>query len=99
VSIYFINFTIQCSANLIQGGLHSPQDETFDLQDIPPGSDDSPDCDAGHSTHRGHTADPATPTHRQRRAQKAGTRLASSGDDTFQFFQIIDGVRQCSYCL
>jgi hypothetical protein len=36
---YYINFTIQCLANLIQGGLHSPQDETFDLENIPPGSD------------------------------------------------------------
>jgi hypothetical protein len=75
------------------------QDETFDLRNIPPGSDDSPERGAGHSTQQGHTSDPATPTHHQRRAKKAGTRLASSGDDTFQFFQLIDGTRQCSFCL
>ena len=99
MSIVFFNFIIQYSANLIQGGLPSAQDEEFDLGNIPPGSDDSPEPGPGHHTHQGHTADPGSPTHHQRGAQRAGTRLASSGDDTFQFFKVINGTRQCTFCL
>jgi hypothetical protein len=99
VSIVFFNFIIQYSANLIQGGLPSAQDEEFDLGNIPPGSDDSPEPGPGRRTHQGHTTDPGSPTHRQRGAQRAGTRLASSGDDTFQFFKVINGTRQCTFCL
>ena len=97
MSIVFINFIIQYSANLIQAGLPSAQDEEFDLGNIPPGSDDSPEPGPGHHTHQGHTANPGSPTHCQRQAQMAGTRLASSGDDTFQF--VINGTRQCTFCL
>ena len=95
MSIAYFNFKIQYSANLIQGGLQSPQDEEFNLEDIPPGLDDSPERGDGHSTHQGHSSDPESPT----RAKKAGTRLASSGDDTFQFYQLINGKRQCTFCM
>ena len=33
------------------------------------------------------------------RTKKAGTRLASSGDDSFQFFELIDGARECTFCM
>ena len=79
--------------------MRSPQDESFDLQVSPTGSDDSPGHGAGPGTHQGHPSDPVTPTRRQRRAQKAGTRLAGSGDDTYQFFVLVGKTRKCSFCL
>ena len=96
-NVLFFNFIIQYSAKLIQGGLPSAQDEEFDLGNIPPGSNDSPEPGPGRCTHQGHTTDPGSPTHHQRGAQRAGTRLASSGDDTFQFFKVINGTRQCTF--
>jgi hypothetical protein len=99
VSIYFISFTIYYLTNLIQGGFPSPQEETFDLRVSPPGSDGSPGGDAGPGSPSGPTTGLATPTRRQRRPQKAGSRLAGSGDDVLQFFQFIEGTRQCSFCL
>ena len=99
VSTVGFNFILQYLANLIQGGLHSPQDEEFDLRNVSPGPDDSPEHGLGHRTHQGHTSGPATPTRHETRAKKAGTRLASSGDDTFQFFELIDGARECTFCL
>jgi hypothetical protein len=79
--------------------MRSTQDEEFDLGDIPPGSDDSPEHGPGRRTHQGHTADPGSPTHRQKGAKRAGTRMASSGDDTFQFFIVTNGTRQCTFCM
>jgi hypothetical protein len=99
VSIYYINFTIYYLTNLIQRGFPSPQEETFDLNISPPGSDGSLEGGAGPGSPPGHATGPATPTHRQRRPQKAGSRLAGSGDDVLQFFQFIEGTRQCSFCL
>ena len=99
MSIVGFNFILQYLANLIQGGLRSPQDEEFDLRNVSPGPDDSPEHGAGRRTHQGHTSGPATPTCHETRAKKAGTRLASSGDDTFQFFELIDGARECTFCL
>lgn len=99
VSIYFINFTICYLTNLKQGGFASSQAETFDLRVSPSGLDSSPEGGAGPGSPPGHPTGPTTPTHRQRRPQKAGSRLAGSGDDVFQFFQLIEGTRQCAFCL
>ena len=61
VSIVGFNFMLQYLANLIQGGLCPPQDEDFDLRNISPWPDDSPEYGAGHCTCHGHTSGPATP--------------------------------------
>jgi hypothetical protein len=83
--------------NLIQGGFSSPQTETFVL---PRGSDSSQEGDAHPSpAPDGPDPGPSTPTHQPRRAQKAGSRLAKSGDDTLRFFQVVEGKKQCKFCL
>ena len=99
MSIVGFNFILQYLANLIQRGLCSPQDEDFDLRNISPGPDDSPEHGAGHRTCQGHTSGPATSMCHVTRAKKAGIRLASTGDDSFQFFELIDGARECTFCM
>jgi len=93
VSIHYINFTIYCLTDLIQRAFSPPQAESFDLQ-VSPELDGSPE---------GHTSDPATPTRlskrAQKKAQKAGSRLAANkGDDVFGFFEEKGEHRYCTLC-
>ncbi|KAH9159457.1 hypothetical protein EDB89DRAFT_1183790 [Lactarius sanguifluus] len=74
-----------------QGGLSSPQPENFDIGNVSDGSRE------GGASLRG-SSDPPTPTRPSRRAQKAGSRLGS-GDDTLRFFQVVEGKKQCKFCL
>jgi hypothetical protein len=90
VSILYINFTTCCSADLIQGG---SQTESFNLRTS---------FELGSSP-EGHPSGPATPSRRQRRAQKKTqrSRLTGSTDDVFQFFAYDkdSDTRRCKFCL
>ena len=96
MSIYFINFINIFLTNLIQEGFSSPHPETFDLGNV---SDGSQEGDAEPIALLAPNPGPSTPTRHPRRAQKAGSRLASSGDDTLRFFRVVEGKKQCKFCL
>jgi hypothetical protein len=95
VSISYLKFTIFILTNLIQRGLSSPPYETFELDN---GSDDAQEGGASPSSPNSNPG-PSTPTRPSKKAQKAGSRLASSGDDTLRFFQVVEGKKQCKFCL
>jgi hypothetical protein len=59
----------------------------------------SQEADAGPIMPREADAGPLTLSHRQKRVQKAGSKLATSGDDTLRFFQVVNGKKQCKFCL
>lgn len=102
VSNYFIDFIIYFSINLIQGGFSSFQYETFDLglgadyaADSSQEDDAGPDAPVEPSLQVG----PSMPNPHPGRAQKAGSRLANSGDDALRFFQVVNEKKQCKFCL
>ena len=66
MSISYINFTIYCLTDLIQGAFQPPQTESFDQQ-VSPRLDGSPE---------GHTSGPVTPSHRCRRRAKAAQQVS-----------------------
>ena len=62
-------------------------------------SEGSQEGGADSDGHQEGSPDPPTPTRHPRRAQKAGSRLTSMGDDTLRFFQVVEGKKQCKFCL
>jgi hypothetical protein len=96
VSIYYFKFYNIFLTTLIQEGFRSPRSENFDLDN---GSDGFHGGGTGPDSPPVPNPGPSTPTRQPRKAQKSGSRLASSGDDVLRFFQVVEGKKQCKFCL
>lgn len=94
VGVYFILFIFIYSINLLKGGFHPPLGELFNLADVSDGSQEG-----GVNPIMIPDPGPATPSRRQRRIEKAGSRQGKSAEDAQTFFQIVDGKKFCNFCL